>query len=80
MGFSINKKVGKAVVRNLIKRRLRHLYGEIYPRLRPGYDLVLVVKDNVSGLDFRGMQSAFEHIFRVSKLARGGKHREKSGA
>lgn len=73
MGFSINKKVGKAVVRNKIKRRLKALYQEAYPRLTPGYDYVIVVKNNVADLDFKTMKSAFYHLFRVSKFLKGGK-------
>ncbi|MDD7363539.1 MAG: ribonuclease P protein component [Peptoniphilus sp.] len=73
MGFSINKKVGKAVVRNKIKRRLRALYGDIYPRLVPGYDLVVVVKNNVADLNFKETSSAFYHLMRVSKMSKGGR-------
>lgn len=73
MGFSINKKVGKAVIRNKIKRRLKALYTEVSPRLTPGYDYVIVVKNNVADLDFKTMKSAFHHLFRVSKLLKGEK-------
>lgn len=73
MGFSINKKVGKAVVRNKIKRRLRALYGEVFPRLAIGYDMVIVVKDNVADLNFKETASAFHHLMRVSKMVKGGK-------
>lgn len=68
MGFSINKKVGKAVERNLIKRRLRALYSDNYQRIKPGYDLVLVVKPNVNKMNYKQLRSAFIHILKVSKL------------
>lgn len=73
MGFSINKKVGKAVVRNKIKRRLRALYGEISSLITPGYDYVVVVKNNVADLDYKTMKSAFYHLFRVSKFIKRGR-------
>lgn len=79
MGFSINKKVGKAVVRNKIKRRLKALYQEAYPRLTPGYDYVIVVKNNVADLDFKTIKSAFYHLFRVSKFLKGAKSHEDFG-
>ncbi|CAC9932865.1 ribonuclease P protein component [Aedoeadaptatus coxii] len=68
MGFSINKKVGKAVVRNKIKRRLRVLYGEVFSNLPIGYDLVVVVKNNVPDMTFGEMKSSFNHLMRVSKM------------
>lgn len=67
MGFSINKKVGKAVVRNKIKRRLRALYSDYEDRILPGWDYVLVVKTNVADLTFKEIHSAFRHIFKISK-------------
>lgn len=71
MGFSINKKVGKAVVRNRIKRQLKSLYRESYKNINPGLDMVLVVKTNVSDLDYKEVQSAFYHILKVSKVRKG---------
>lgn len=75
MGFSINKKVGKAVVRNKIKRRLRVLYADVYPRLESGYDLVVVVKNNVSELSYKQTASAFHHLMKVSKMTKGGRRK-----
>lgn len=39
-GFIVRKKLGKAVSRNLMKRRMREAYRRIKNRLKPGYDLV----------------------------------------
>ncbi len=79
IGFSISKKVGKAVTRNLIKRRLKMLYRDHCDQLKPGYDLVLVVKNNVADLSFQQLKSAFIHIMRVSKMMDSPKKRFKSG-
>ncbi|MDO5037531.1 MAG: ribonuclease P protein component [Tissierellia bacterium] len=68
MGFSISKKVGKAVIRNLIKRRLRALYKEYSSDIIAGYDMVLVVKPNVADLSYEKLESAFSHILKVSKM------------
>ncbi|WP_280715965.1 ribonuclease P protein component [Kitasatospora sp. MAP5-34] len=40
-GFVVSKAVGPAVVRNLVKRRLRHLVRELLPRL-PAGSLIVV--------------------------------------
>ncbi|MBL4863655.1 MAG: ribonuclease P protein component [Rhodobiaceae bacterium] len=43
IGFTVTKKVGKAHVRNRVKRRLRAAATEILPLgAKPGYDYVLI--------------------------------------
>ena len=42
-GFTVTRKVGKAVIRNRVRRRLRAAAAEILPlHAKPGYDYVLV--------------------------------------
>ncbi|MGE5540397.1 MAG: ribonuclease P protein component [Gemmatimonas sp.] len=43
VGFTVSRKVGNAVVRNRVRRRLRAAAAEVLPtRAAPGFDLVLV--------------------------------------
>ena len=43
VGFTVTKKVGNAVVRNRVKRRLRAVAAEVFPRLgRAGTDYVVI--------------------------------------
>ena len=43
MGFTVSRKVGNAVVRNRVRRRLRAAVDAVLPtRASPGFDLVLV--------------------------------------
>ncbi|MFQ5567691.1 MAG: ribonuclease P protein component [Paracoccaceae bacterium] len=49
VGFTCSKKVGKAVVRNRAKRRLREVARAILPRLgQDGWDYVLVGKTEIT--------------------------------
>jgi ribonuclease P protein component len=41
-GFSVSKRVGKAVVRNRVKRRLREIMR--MKKLSPGFDMVIVAR------------------------------------
>ena len=43
-GTSIGRPSGNAVVRNLIKRRVREGYRHVRKQLEGGYDLVLVIR------------------------------------
>ncbi|MFH1879786.1 MAG: ribonuclease P protein component, partial [Bacillota bacterium] len=41
VGFSVSKKVGSAVVRNLVKRRLRECVRPLLPELKSGLYVVI---------------------------------------
>ena len=42
VGFTVSKKVGNAVERNRVRRRLREIVKRYAALMRPGYDYVLV--------------------------------------
>ncbi|MBR6950859.1 MAG: ribonuclease P protein component [Oscillospiraceae bacterium] len=44
LGITVGTKVGKAVVRNTVRRRLREIYRLNRHRLRPGYDVIIVAR------------------------------------
>ena len=68
LGITVSKKIGKAVVRNKIRRRMKEIYWEFEPKIAQGYDLVFVVKKNVPDISFIELKSAFRHILKISKL------------
>lgn len=44
VGFTVGKKLGTAVSRNRVRRRLREIYRLVHPKLSEGYDLVIVAR------------------------------------
>ncbi len=44
LGIAVPKKIGGAVVRNRIKRRLREVWRELLPEIPAGADYVLLVR------------------------------------
>lgn len=70
VGFSISKKVGKAVVRNRCKRRMRAIYEGRIDEIKSGYDLVFVIKPLCALSSYEELESAFLHILRVSRLGK----------
>lgn len=64
LGVSISKKVGKAHVRNLIKRRLKHIYRENYDRFPQGVDGVIVVKPAASDISFGELKNSYFHLMK----------------
>jgi ribonuclease P protein component len=60
-GISINKRVGNAVVRNRIKRKLREIV-----RLGPpatGWDLVFIVRNPAAESDYKQLEKSVASLF-----------------
>jgi ribonuclease P protein component len=71
VGFTVSRKVGNAVARNRVRRRLREIAGMIIPgEARPDLDYVLVGRQAALVRDFAAMrQELQEALKRLKALA-----------
>lgn len=59
LGLTVSSKVGPAVVRNRIRRRLRELFRKRRHELPQGIDLVLIARASAAEADFARLSRAF---------------------
>ena len=71
VGFTVSKRVGNAVARNRVRRRLREIARMVIPeQARPDLDYVLVGRGGALGRDFAVMrQELVEALKRLKALA-----------
>lgn len=67
-GITITKKIGNAVVRNKIRRRIKEVYRLNLYRIKNGYDLIFIPKKNVVDLPYKELESAVIHILKISGM------------
>ncbi len=59
VGITAGKKLGKAVIRNRVRRRLREVYRLNEERFLPGYDIVVVARSRCIHADFAKLTNAY---------------------
>ena len=62
LGFTVSTKLGHAVVRNHIRRRLREIYRSTEPTLKSGYDIVVVARSAAVEAEFALLQRSFRSL------------------
>ena len=58
VGFTVSNKLGKAVVRNRVRRRLREIYRLHETGFVPGAELVVVARARAVGAQYRQLERA----------------------
>jgi len=68
LGVSISKKVGKSVVRNKIKRRIKEIIRTNYDHIKQGYDIVVSVRPQAVQLDFKGIVREIKGLMKRGRI------------
>ena len=66
LGVTVSRKVGNAVVRNRVKRRIREWFRRARPKLRAEIDLVVIGRSAAAGLSGPEMK---ESLCRLARRA-----------
>ncbi len=59
VGITVSKKLGHAVVRNRVRRRLREVYRLNEHRFQPGWDIVVVARSRCIHADFEKLTQSY---------------------
>ena len=68
VGYTVSTKLGKAVTRNRVRRRLREIYRLNSDRLISGVDMIVVARSRCVDADYHKMEKAFIHACEELKL------------
>jgi ribonuclease P protein component len=61
-----SKKLGKAVIRNKVKRRLREILREIM--LKPGQDIIVIARTGATAADYKELRETTSQLLKKSGL------------
>ena len=65
-GISVSKRVGKAVVRNRVKRLFREVL-RLTP-LQPGWDVIFIARPAVAGVDYNHLKKSARGLLSQAQL------------
>ncbi|KAF1085909.1 Ribonuclease P protein component [Sporotomaculum syntrophicum] len=71
-GFSVSKKIGKAVKRNYIRRRLKEICRLNENWFQNGYDYIFIARKGIDEVSYNILVGSLEKlVYRISKLISG---------
>lgn len=59
IGLTVSAKLGHAVVRNKVRRRLREIYRLHEDRFQPGWDIVVVARSRAVGAPYKKLEKNY---------------------
>lgn len=68
LGISCSKKIGKAVVRNRMRRLLKEIIRRNRTLIPVGIDLIFIVRKAAVDFDYQQLEKSVLHVLRRAKL------------
>ena len=59
LGVTVSTKLGKAVVRNRVRRQMRELWRLHRAEMYPGYDVIIVVRNRATRTPYRVLEKQY---------------------
>jgi ribonuclease P protein component len=66
LGITVSRKVGRAVIRNRVKRRVREWFREARSDMRPGIDLVVIGRRAAAGRAAHELEGSLRELARAA--------------
>lgn len=67
-GVAAGKSLGSAVLRNRAKRRIRACFEEISPRVKTGWDILVIARRQVTRIEYQKLNSSLTNLFAKADL------------
>jgi len=71
VGITVGKKLGKAHIRNRIRRRIREVYRLNEDRFQPGWDIVVVARSRALDAPFDKLTESYLSLARKAGILHG---------
>ena len=70
IGFSVSKKLGTAVTRNRVKRRMREAITPLIPSIRGNVNVIFIAREPIKEAAFEDIRAAMRNVLQRAGLLR----------
>ncbi len=70
LGVTVSTKLGKAVVRNRVRPRLREIWRLNLPQMAPGWDVILVARGRAVRASYQKLDKEYRCLLKEAELWR----------
>ncbi len=70
VGISVGKKIGNAVTRNAVKRKIRQSITDLKPAIDPTYDFIVIARKPAAEMTTAEVKKSLIHVLSLAKIYR----------